>query len=187
MSFFLYQLLTLTNLSVLILTSTSILQTGKGNSVLTSPHPLTLTASLLSKHSPFVTTHSVYLGHACQIKGVPYFLPISYLFIFDERICYSGKSKLKLVGKEYPYIDSIISTIFVLGVFDLELPFSDSLGRKRNQGGTRRAVSVVVASVVDEVEHACTRTIDIAAASIEPSISEKREVRVIRVPSACTT
>ena len=86
MSFFLYQLLTLTNLSVLILTSTSILQTGKGNSVLSPPHPLTLTASLLSKHSPFVTTHSVYLGHACQIKGVPYFLPIPYLFIFLRKI-----------------------------------------------------------------------------------------------------
>ena len=49
MSFFLYQLLTLTNLSVLILTSTSILPTGKGNSVLTPPHPLTLIASLIPK------------------------------------------------------------------------------------------------------------------------------------------
>ena len=96
MSFFLYQLLTLANLSVLILTSTSILQTGKGNSVLTSPHPLTLTASLLSKHSPFVTTHSVYLGHACQIKEVPYFLPIPYLFIFLRKILLFGEVEAKV-------------------------------------------------------------------------------------------
>lgn len=51
MSFFLYQLLTLTNLSVLILTSTSILPTGKGNSALAPPHPLTLIADLAS--NPF--------------------------------------------------------------------------------------------------------------------------------------
>ena len=120
MSFFLYQLLTLTNLSVLILT---------------------------------------------------------FILSFFERICYSGKSKLKLVGEEYPYIDSIISTIFVLGVFDLELPFSDSLGRKRNQSGVRRAVTAAVATATVEDEHACSRTIAIVAAASEPSTAGIREVR----------
>ena len=86
---------------------------------------------------------------------------------------------LKLVGEEYPYVDSIISTFFVLGVFDLELPFSDSLGRKRNQGGTRRVVSEVAASVVVEAEHACIRTIVIAAVASEPSNAGRREVREI--------
>ena len=76
---------------------------------------------------------------------------------------------LKLVGEEYPYVDSIISTFFVLGVFDLELPFSDSLGRKRNQGGTRRVVSVAVAIAVVEGEHACTSTSVIDAAATEPN------------------
>ena len=89
---------------------------------------------------------------------------------------------LKLVGEEYPYIDSIISTIFVLGVFDLELPFSDSLGRKRNQSGARRVATVAVADV--EEEHARIRTIAIAAAANEPSIAGRREERVIRVPAA---
>ena len=86
---------------------------------------------------------------------------------------------LKLVGEEYPYVDSIISTFFVLGVFDLELPFSDSLGRKRNQGGTRRVVSEVAASVVVEAGHACIRTIVIAAVASEPSNAGRREVREI--------
>ena len=104
-------------------------------------------------------------------------MPVPVLSIFDERIYYLGKSKLKLVGKEYPYIDSIISTIFVLGVFDLELPFSDSLGRKRNQSGARRAVTVVVTTAAAEVEHACPRTIVIAAAANEPSTAVIREDR----------
>ena len=89
---------------------------------------------------------------------------------FDERICYSGKSKLKLVGEEYPYIDSIISTICVLGVFDLELPFSGSLGTQRHESGTRRRVAVVEAIAVGGVEHACLRTSGIAGAAIKPSI-----------------
>ena len=86
---------------------------------------------------------------------------------------------LKLVGEEYPYVDSIISTFFVLGVFDLELSFSDSLGRKRNQGGTRRVASVGVATVGVEVEHACMRTSVIVAAATEPSIAVIKEERVI--------
>ena len=107
-------------------------------------------------------------------------MPIPFLSIFDERIYYLGKSKLKLVGKEYPYIDSIISTIFVLGVFDLELPFSDSLGRKRNQSGARRVVTAAVAAIaIVEAEHACIRTKVKVAAAIEPSIAGIREVRVI--------
>ena len=120
MSFFLYQLLTLTNLSVLILT---------------------------------------------------------FILSFFERFCYSGKSKLKLVGEEYPYIDSIISTIFVLGVFDLELPFSDSLSRKRNQSGARRVATAAVADV--EEEHACIRTTVKEAAATEPSKAGIRKERVI--------
>ena len=111
-------------------------------------------------------------------------MPVPFLSIFDERICYSGKSKLKLVGEEYPYIDSIISTIFVLGVFDLELPFSDSLGRKRNQSGARRGAIVGAAIVILEVEHARLRNIAIAAAASEPSTDGIREARVIRVPAA---
>ena len=91
---------------------------------------------------------------------------------------------LKLVGEEYPYVDSIISTFFVLGVFDLELPFSDSLGRTRNQSGARRAVTVVATIDVAEVEHACSRTIAIAAAAREPSMAGTREGRAIRVPAA---
>ena len=86
---------------------------------------------------------------------------------------------LKLVGEEYPYVDSIISTFFVLGVFNLELPFSDSLGRKRNQGGTRRVASAVAAFVVVEVEHARIRTKGIVAAANEPSIAGIREACVI--------
>ena len=105
-------------------------------------------------------------------------------YFFDERICYSEKSMLKLVGEEYPYVDSIISTFFVLGVFDLELPFSDSLGRKRNQGGTRRSGAAAAAIEAVEVEHASSRTIVIEAAAIEPSKAVIREDRVIRVPSA---
>lgn len=152
--------------------------------MLTPPHPLTLIASLLSKHSPFVTTHSVsHDTHAKLMESLTFCQFLIYCF-FDERICYSGKSKLKLVGEEYPYIDSIISTIFVLGVFDLELPFSDSLGRKRNQSGARRAVTVVVTIAAAEVEHACTRTTVIEAAATEPSTAGIREVRVIRVPAA---
>ena len=86
---------------------------------------------------------------------------------------------LKLVGEEYPYINSIISTIFVLGVFDLELPFSDSLGRKRNQSGARRAATDVVAIVTVEAEHARIRTIVKVAAAKEPSTAGIKEVRAI--------
>ena len=147
--------------------------------MLTPPHPLTLIASLLSKHSPFVTTHSVsHDTHAKLMESLTFCQFLIYCF-FDERICYSGKSKLKLVGEEYPYIDSIISTIFVLGVFDLELPFSDSLGRKRNQSGARRVVTEVAATAIVEEEHACIRTIATVAAAREPSSAGIREVRGI--------
>ena len=45
-----------------ILAFTSILPISEGNPALTPLHPLTLIASLIQKHSPFVTAHSVYLG-----------------------------------------------------------------------------------------------------------------------------
>ena len=164
---------------IFILTSTSILQTGKGISALTPPHPLTLTANLASSLLPCVTTHSVsHDTHAKLMESLTFCQFLIYCF-FDERICYSGKSKLKLVGEEYPYIDSIISTIFVLGVFDLELPFSDSLGRKRHQSGARRVVTEVVATAIVEDEHACIRTTVIDAAATEPSTAGIREVRAI--------
>ena len=86
---------------------------------------------------------------------------------------------LKLVRKEYHYADSIISTFFVLGVFDLELPFSDSLGTQRHKGGTRRKAAVAEAIAAAEVEHACIRTTAIVAAASEPSTAGTREVRVI--------
>ena len=91
---------------------------------------------------------------------------------------------LKLVRKEYHYADSIISTFFVLGVFDLELPFSDSLGTQRHKGGTRRIAAAVAANADAEVEHAYKRTNAIAAAAKEPSTARIREARVIRIPSA---
>ena len=77
-------------------------------------------------------------------------------------------------------------TLLILGVFDLELPFSGSLGTQRHEGGTRRIVAVVVAIVVVEVEHACIRTIVIVAAAIEPSIAGIREVRAIRLNTYIT-
>ena len=98
--------------------------------MLTPPHPLTLIASLISKHSPFVTTHSVYLGHACQINGVPYFLPIPYLFIFLRKILLFREVEAKVGWEEIPQCGFYHINFFVLGVFDLELPFSDSLGRQ---------------------------------------------------------
>ena len=160
-----------------ILAFTSILPTGKGISALTPPHPLTLTANLASSLLPCVTTHSVsHDTHAKLMESLTFCQFLIYYF-FDERICYSGKSKLKLVGEEYPYIDSIISTIFVLGVFDLELPFSDSLGRKRNQSGARRFATDAVADV--EEEHACIRTTVKEAAATEPSKAGIRKERVI--------
>lgn len=90
-------------------------------------------------------------------------------------ICYSEKSILRLVGEEYPYIDSIISTIFVLGIFNLELPFSGSLGSQKNQSGAIRDSVAVGAIDVGEVEHACIRTIATVTAATEPSIAGIRE------------
>ena len=75
----------------------------------------------------------------------------------------------------------------VLGAFDSELPFADSLGREQNQSGARRGATVAATNVVVEVEHACTRTIVIAAAAKEPGTAGIREVRAIRVPSSCAT
>ena len=157
--------------------------------MLSPPHPLTLIASLLSKHSPFVTTHSVsHDTHAQLMESLTFCQFLIYCF-FDERICYSGKSKLKLVGEEYPYIDSIISTIFVLGVFDLELPFLDSLGRKRNQSGARRVVTVVVTIVVVEVECSSVVRIVIVTTTFEHRVVRIHKVSVIvsgKSPSICS-
>ena len=116
--------------------------------------------------------------HAKSKESLTFCQFLFYLSFF-ERFYYSRKSKLKLVREEYPYADFLISTFLVLGAFDSELPFSDSLGRKRNQSGARRAVTGIAASVFAEVEHACTRTTAIEATTPEPSTVEKREVRVI--------
>ena len=72
----------------------------------------------------------------------------------------------------------------VLGAFDSELPFADSLGRKRNQGSAARIVVGAITIVVVEAEHACNRTIVETAAATEPGTAGKREVRAICVPSS---
>ena len=68
---------------------------------------------------------------------------------------------------------------FVLGVFDSELPFADSLRRERNQSGARRVATAAATSAVVEVEHARISAIAIVAAAEEPGRTRIREVRVI--------
>lgn len=106
-------------------------------------------------------------------------MPISYLFIFLRKNLLFGEATSKLVGEEYPYADPLISTFLVLGVFDSELPFADSLGRERNQDSARRVVSVAITTAVVEEEHACASTIAIIAAAQKPGITGIREERVI--------
>mgnify|MGYP007100280213 CR=1 FL=1 len=76
---------------------------------------------------------------------------------------------------------SLISTFFVLEVFNSKLSFVDSLRRERSQSGAAR-IRTSVASIAVEAEHACTRTIAIVVAATEPGRFEIREARVIRVP-----
>ena len=118
------------------------------------------------------------------------FLLLLTLFLiyssFDERICYPRKSIQSWPKEEYPYVDYLISTFLVLGVFDLKLPFSDSLGRNRNQDGARRVASAAKTIVTAEAEHArdSTSTIVIITAAHKPGTTTGiREGRVIAVPA----
>ena len=108
---------------------------------------------------------------------------IPYLFIFLRKNLLFGEVNSKLVREEYPYVDSLILTFFVLGVFDSELPFADSLRRERNQSGARRNDVVAITKVPVETEHArVSTTVEVTAAE-KPGITGIREERVIRVPS----
>ena len=81
---------------------------GEGNSALIPPHPLNLIPLVLSqKLLPCVTAHSASHDTNAKSKESLTFCQFLIYYFFDERICYSGKSMLKLVGEEYPYVDSI--------------------------------------------------------------------------------
>ena len=53
---------------------------------------------------------------------------------------------------------------------------------KCDQDRTERNVAVAITTVVDEIEHACTRTAIVIASAYEERIARVRKDRVIAVP-----
>ena len=57
---------------------------------------------------------------------------------------------------------------------------------KCDQDRTERIVAVAITTAVDEIEHACNRTIRVMASAKEERTARVRKVRVIAVPRCAT-